>query len=443
VSAFHRPRSVRTRLALWYGLAVGLALVAYAGVVYAFFRASLLEQLDARLHEDYEAVEHAFERTSDGGLRWTAERHDPDAVSVETPWAEVSRADVVLLRRPAERGPAAGPFRTRDYVHRLDAEEFSIRVGRSESAVRHELRELLWIFGAGLLPAVVLAFLGGRVLARRALAPVDAMTERASTITADRLTDRLPVENPHDEMGRLATVFNEMFARLERSFDQLRRFTADASHELRTPLTAIRSVGEVGLREHRDEAGYREVVGSMLEEADRLTQLVDGLLTLSRGDAGGLKLERRTVDLVALVREVASHLAVLAEEKGQELTLNGVAQASADVDPLVVRQAVTNVVDNAIKYGPERSTVTISVSEEGSETTIGVTDQGPGISPEHRDRVFERFYRADPARSRGGVGLGLAIAKAAVEAHGGRIELDVGDRGGCTFRLVLPRRTPG
>lgn len=433
-----RPSSLRTRLAIWYGLAVGIALLLYAMGVYAFFRASMFEQLDSRLHDDYELAEHAFEETADGGLRWTSEVHDPDAASVEAPWTEVAKpGGPTLLRRPASSDAGAGPFQTREYMHRLGASDYVVRVGRSEQAVRQELNELLVILGLGLLPGVLLAFLGGLVLARRALAPVGAMTERARTITAERLTERLPVENPWDELGQLATVFNDLISRLERSFDQLRRFTADASHELRTPLTAMRTVGEVGLGERRDEAGYREVVGSMLEEADRLTRLVDGLLTLSRGDAGRLKLELHSLDLVALAREVASHLGVLAEDKGQTLEVRALGPVLADVDAVVLRQAVTNLVDNAIKYGPGGSRVTISVAREEGGAAIAVTDEGPGVPVEHREHVFERFYRVDPARPRGGVGLGLSIAKAAVEAHGGTLGLAPED-GGSTFRVFIP-----
>jgi heavy metal sensor kinase len=423
-----------------YGLAVGIALLLYAGVVYAFYRASLFEQLDRRLHDDYEAAEHAIERTADGGLRWTAEPHDAEAGSDEAPWVEVSRpGGPALLRRPEARAPAAPPVRTRRYTHRLGDEELVLVVGRSERVVRHELDELLLTFALALVPAVALAFLGGRILARRALAPVEAMTERARTLTAERLAERLPVENPRDELGRLAGVFNDMFSRLQSSFDELRRFTADASHELRTPLTAIRAVGEVGLGERRDEAGYRDVVGSMLEEVDRLARLVDGLLTLSRGDAGHVRLERRPVDVTSHVRDVAGHLGVLAEERKQTLTVESSGPVIVDADAVVLRQAVTNLVDNAIKYGPEGSRVTVAVSGRGDEATVAVTDQGQGIPAEHRERIFDRFYRVDPSRPRGGAGLGLAIAKAAVEAHGGRVDVHSADGRGSTFRIVLPR----
>src|SRR5262249_9366571 len=160
----------------------------------------------------------------------------------------------------------------------------------------------------GLPLGVAAAGLGGYSLARRALAPVDNMAERARLITAERLKERLPVDNPEDELGRLATVFNETLTRLEPSFEQMRRFTAHASHELRTPLTAMRSVGEVGLRGKRDEPAYREIIGSMLEEVDRLSHLVDRLLTMSRADTGVAALSTETVNLCELAEEVASQL---------------------------------------------------------------------------------------------------------------------------------------
>lgn len=437
-----RPKSLRTRLALWYGAAVGVALLVYAGLVYGFFRQSMLGQLDDRLREDHEIAEHAFEEAPGGGLRWKEERHEhDDATSPEAPWVEVFRpGGPVLLRHPGLGDGADGPWRTYEDTYRLGEVEYLIRVGRSEAPVAAELRGLLLLFALALVPMVGLAFLGGRALARRALAPVGAMTERAKDITADRLTERLPLEDPDDELGRLGAVFNDMFARLERSFDRLRRFTADASHELRTPLTAIRSVGEVGLRERRDEAAYREIIGSMLEEVDRLTQLVDGLLVLSRGDARRARVEREPSDLAALARDVVSRLGVLAEERGQTLSVTAEGSVTGNVDALLLRHALTNVVDNAIKYGPEGSRVVVAVTERDGAATLSVSDEGPGIAPEHRDRVFERFYRVDPARPRGGAGLGLAIAKWAVEAQGGRIELESTEGKGSTFRIVLPRR---
>jgi heavy metal sensor kinase len=365
-----RPRSVRLRLALWYGAAVALAVVLYAAGVYLFVRDSLREELDRRLHDDVALIEA-----------------------------------------------------------RLD----------------HELNELLVGLALGLPIAAIGAALGGYYLARRTLLPVERMTEQAASITAERLRARLPVDNPADELGRLATVFNEMLRRIEEAFDRLRRFTADASHELRTPLTAIRSVGEVGLRERRDETTYREVIGSMLEEADRLTRLVDSLLFLSRADSGHTLARRRTVPLHGLARDVATHLAVLAEERGQTIEVDGEWSIEADGDPLLLREALVNIVDNAIKYSPAGSGIRVRVySHEQGEATIEVIDAGPGIDAEHHARIFERFYRVDEGRSRerGGSGLGLAIARWAVEANRGRIEVESEVGRGSTFRIVVKAVPP-
>src|SRR5206468_7037691 len=182
-----------------------------------------------------------------------------------------------------------------------------------------QLWEILVVLVLGLPVVVVLAGAGGYVLARRALTPIDHLASEARRITADRLHERLSVPNQHDEIGRLAAVINETFARLESSFDQLRRFTADASHELRTPLSVIRGIGEAGLGETRTAAEYKEAMGSMLEEVDRLTNLVDTLLRLSHGDAGRVRLSRKAVDLGELARDVVSSLALLAEERRQDV----------------------------------------------------------------------------------------------------------------------------
>jgi heavy metal sensor kinase len=302
------------------------------------------------------------------------------------------------------------------------------------------LRELSALLAFGLPLAVAAAGLGGYLVARRALAPIERMAERAQSITAERLSDRLPVHNADDEMGRLATVFNETLGRLERSFDQMRRFTTDVSHELRTPLTSIRSVGEVGLRGgHRDEASYRAMIGSMLEEADRLAGLVDRLLTLSRAESGQATLAREVVDLRGLAEEVVSHLGVLAEEKGQRLTIDATDGAlSAVADRQVLRQALINLVDNAIKFSPAGGDIRIRIAATAHEALFDVSDSGPGIADEARSRIFDRFYRSDDAPA-GGTGLGLSIAKGAVEANGGRLTLEHSSHGGSTFRIIMPR----
>jgi heavy metal sensor kinase len=458
--------SVRVRLTLWYTAALTVVLALYAGGVFVFLQHHLATELDRQLHDDFEAAEQMLERTPDGGVRWRTDPHHEESDSAEhRQWLEVwSPAGHLLYRSPApgtvELGPAPvgsqeapGPVsRTLpgDLHVRLLQGSYAvgglpvvIRVARAEGPLRHALQTFLLVLVLGLPLAVGMAGVGGYALARRVLAPVGQMAEQARRITAERLGERLPVANPVDELGQLAAVFNDTFARLERSFAQMRRFTADASHELRTPLTAIRSVGEVGLRTPRDEAAYRDIIGTMLEEVDRLRHLVEGLLTLSRADAGSVPLTPELVDLAVLAREVVHHLGVLAEEKHQSLAVDATQPVPVWGDRLVLRQALINVVDNAIKYSADKATIRVVVSEHPQGATLAVTDTGPGIAPPHRAHVFDRFYRVDTARSRalGGTGLGLAIARWAVEVHGGRIELESEEGRGSTFRIVLPAST--
>ena len=316
-----------------------------------------------------------------------------------------------------------------------------IQIARSEGPMRQQLNDLAVILVLGLPLGVAAAGFGGYTIAKRALAPVERMTDRARTITAERLSDRLPVHNPDNEMGRLATVFNETLGRLEASFEQMRRFTGDVSHELRTPLTAIRSVGEVGLRERRDEPAYRAIIGSMLEEVDRLSGLVDRLLTLSRAESGQAKLSVEVVDLRNLAEEVVGHLGVLAEEKRQTLTVDVVGAPRGLGDRLVLRQSLINLVDNAIKYTPAGGAIHLRVSDTPSGPAIDVRDTGPGIAPEVRTKIFDRYDRGGNSRSDGigGSGLGLAIAKWAVEVNGGLLSLESTTGTGSTFRMTLAR----
>jgi signal transduction histidine kinase len=308
--------------------------------------------------------------------------------------------------------------------HRIASKPWSFRSHDPEAAMRAPAASA-HLYQAPV--AVAVAGLGGYTLARRALLPVERMTERARSISADRLSDRLAVENPDDEMGRL-----------ESSFEQMRRFTADVSHELRTPLTAIRSVGEVGLRERRDEAAYRGIIGSMLEESDRLASLVDRLLTLSRAETGQAKLADE-FDLASWGRG-GRHLDVLADEKRQSISVERTGTPHAYADRVVVRQAVINLVDNAIKFSPEGGRIRIRVADTPDEARLDVIDSGSGIDAAARDRIFDRFYRAASVPDgAAGAGLGLSIAKGAVEANNGRLTLAASGPGGSTFRIALPR----
>src|SRR5207249_7341323 len=260
-----------------------------------------------------------------------------------------------------------------------------IRVAYGEDRLWRELSVFGEVLLLGFPIAVLLAGFGGYALARKALAPIDSMATQATKISAERLSDRLSIENSEDELGKLGSVFNAMLGRLQAAFDQLRRFTADASHELRTPLTAIRSVGEVALQDQRSPAEYRDVIGSMLEEVDRLTRLAESLLALSRADAGHIQLQREDISLVRIAKEASSVVEVLAEEKQQHIEIEGDANLAVSVDRLILRQAIINLLDNAIKYSPPRSRILGRVQSGGDNRVfLDVIDQGSGVPREHQ-----------------------------------------------------------
>jgi heavy metal sensor kinase len=468
VSASWRPRSIRLRITIWHAGALTAVLLGYAAFVFFFLRQQLAAELDRQLREDYELAEESLALASDGTVRWAPStyRHDEPEID-EARWIEVWTGGRLTARYPDARAalpvlpdaPDGLPMgfssltiaegwrvRVLQEPHVLDGATAIVRAVRSEERMNRELATLLLVLLLGLPAAVGIAGTGGYWIARRALAPVNRMVARARRITAERLQERLPVENPDDELGLLAAAFNEMFARLERSFEQLRQFTADASHELRTPLTALRSVGEVGLRSARDEPHLREVIVSMLEEVDWMTQLVESLLALSRAESGRWPISRERFDLCDLAAEVVAHLEPLAGEKRQSLALAAEAPAlPLFADRTLLRQALINLIDNAVKYTPPAGAIRVEMRQEGACAFLAVIDSGPGIAPEHQSRVFDRFYRVDASRARasGGFGLGLAIARWAVESQGGSIELSSEAGKGSTFQVVLPMNFSG
>jgi heavy metal sensor kinase len=456
MSVHRRTTTVRARLTMWYLGAMLVVLAVYATGVFAFVKRSASQALDERVRSDFHWAEEMWEQRPDGTFTW----FEGDPGQADGPWLKVWAPDGELIYRtfsadwyPIEESarlaaqadgrivavPAArATFRVLSGHSRLGGRPVVIQVARSEASTRMELSQLLLFLALGVPLAGAVAGLGGYSLARRALAPVERMAERARSIAADRLGERLPVDNPNDELGRLASVFNATLGRLESAFGQMQRFTSDVSHELRTPLTAIRSVGEVGLRERRDERAYREIIGSMLEEADRLSCLVDRLLTLSRVDSGQAKLSFEVIDVGDLAADVAAQLGVLAEEKHQIIEIASVGSPQCLGDRVLLRQALTNIVDNAIKYSPDGERIDIRVSGSPAGSIVDVSDSGPGIAPSREGRIFDRFYRAGGADSLPGTGLGLAIAKWAVEAIGGSLSLQKTPGGGCTFRMTLP-----
>lgn len=461
-----RPRHLRARLTLWYvSVLAALLILAWGGTCALLFR-QLRSQLDHFAVQEIETVEGLFFFNPEGQLRLREDYHNhPESKDVIERFLEVRSPDgSVLFRneRLGDRALGGTPFagegsggysersarlsdgtrvRLVSRVHSLDGRPLLIRLAHSEEPLFSRLKDLL-LASLLVLPLVLVAAgIAGYGLARRALNPIEQMARRAQDITPEKLHERLPNDDTDDELGQLARVFNGTLGRLERAFEQLRRFTSDASHELRTPLAMIRSVGEVGLQKDGTRAEYRDIIGSMLEEVNRLTSLIDNLLTISRADSGHIQLHRTVVPVMALAREAAGLFEILMEEKSQRLSLEGDEHAEVEGDGLFLRQALVNILHNAVKYSPVGEAISVRVRNGHANTVVvEIQDNGPGIPVEDQARVFDRFYRVDKARWResGGAGLGLSIAKWAVEAHGGSIGLDSFPNQGCTFRISLP-----
>jgi heavy metal sensor kinase len=286
---------------------------------------------------------------------------------------------------------------------------------------------------------LVAASAAGWVLVRRALDPVDRMRKKAEQIGIAHLHERLAAPNPRDQIGRLASTLNAMLDRLEEGVAARRRLIADASHELRTPLAAMRAELDVSLRDPARTPAERATLESVREDVGRMSRTVDNLLTLALADEGQLELLRKPVDLRGLARHAVEPMLALAALKGVGLDVAG-EPAVASGDPDRLEQALTNLIENAIKYTPAGGRVTVTSWARSDEVGITVADTGAGISSEARAHVFDRFYRSDPSRSRasGGSGLGLAICQEILMAHGGRVSLESEPGRGSAFTVVLP-----
>jgi len=444
---FRQP-SVRARLTLWHAGVLTLIVCIFSAGILLFVEARLYATLDAQLDREIATISKMYreepEELKDLASHWGIRLFQVDEGGGIRQQTESWEREG--LSRALQPGDSASPLSwtapdgRRYRVHSVSEPSYRVAAAVDEASLRDTLWTLAVILAMGIPFAAGLAVAGGYFLAGRVLSPVGAMAQKAREITAESLAKRLPVENAQDEFGQLAIVFNDTLSRLQDAFERLRRFTADASHELRTPLTAMRSVGEVALQNTLDAVAYRDVIGSMLEEVDRLTRLVESLLILTRADSGKIQLAPEVLDLGGLVGHVIEQLRVLADEKQQELTLRTRIRVHAMGDAALIRLALMNLIHNAIKYTPNGGTITVEVNATSGRAIVGVRDTGPGIPAAHRDRIFDRFYRVDTGRSReeGGVGLGLAITRWAVEANGGQIELASDGTDGSLFRIILP-----
>ena len=296
---------------------------------------------------------------------------------------------------------------------------------------------------AGGLAFLGLAVAGGLALARQALRPVTRSIRTVRDLNPADLSARLSLTGSGDALDQLAATVNDLLDRLAAYHDQAARFTADASHELRSPLAAMRSAIEVALQRPRDADAYRDVLATLGERADRLAALVNGLLLLARADAGQVELRPEPLDLASLAADVAELFRPLAEERGIALACDLPAPVPVVGDRPRLRQLVTNLVDNAIKFTEPGGSVTLRAARHDGRALLEVADTGAGIPADRLPHVFDRFYQADPARSSEGAGLGLSIGRWIAEAHGGAIRAESLPGRGSTFTVLLPCGNPG
>jgi heavy metal sensor kinase len=464
-------RTLRFRLTLWYCFVLMGALGGLGVLVYSVLRYQLLRHHDGELreaaaavvevlsvHEDCEHLTADQQASLDrlgrlvlvhevGGERRVFYR-SRDTVGVELPFdLDVPEAQ---LAAPPTFETCWGP----GGIVRVYSVPYRSRIGRrgiirvmqplgDVSEPMHALRDTLLLTTPF---ALAVAFAGGFLLARRALRPVDRVSRLAREIEASNLSRRLPESPVDDEIGRLVGTFNQMIARLEASFEGMKRFTADASHELRSPLATMRGTIDVVLDRPREPEEYRQALQSVGEDVDRLRYVVDDLLVLARADAGRLPLQRAPLQLRPVVADVVEAFQARAAELGVRLVAGRRDDLTIVGDERWLRQLLTNLVENALKFsaGSERTggpEVRVELKAAPGVAVIAVLDSGPGIPDEALDKVFQRFYRVDAARRHGGAeghGLGLAIAAWIVHEHGGRILAENRADGGTIFTATLP-----
>jgi len=494
-------RSIRAKLSLWYTAIVSVTLLAFGIIAYFSTSASLVENLDLSLRNEVRWLRAIIEpkakkiprkahrkpqpppppkQAAKGGtktksaqdLKATDEWSREDSAAADQIWKQIyehtllnpkkqliqvnDRYDDIIykslslgedslyyndvpyysIKLVTIRGPKGQEIR----LAATQNEYVKIFVAYPIAELNEALQSLFSIFLVLVPIAVIISIAGGWFLAKKSLQPVDQITRTAHEITAQNLDRELPEPGVNDEIGRLASTFNEMIRRLKKSFDQIKQFTVDASHELRTPLTIMRGEVELAMRSKKTPDEYRRALASILDEILRVQSIIDNLLLLSKSDLGQAIVTFEPVRLDALLEELYEDSTLLAMPKHIHVELKRNDPVVVRGDKFRLRQLLLNLIDNAVKYTPESGTIRLRLEQSNGVANISVEDTGIGIPAEEIGNIFNRFYRVDKARSRelGGSGLGLAIAKWIVESHNGTITVQSEVNKGSTFTVTLP-----
>ena len=458
-----RPMPIRLRLTLWYFSILAAGLLAFAFLILATLQHAVHRTVDNQLREHMSAVRKILNEDENGAA--SALQHDLDEDAELAP-------DLTLLKiwgrqgNVVYRSPAMARFRVSDNlpqtterpITRRGQHHHPLRVLVRDIATPHagylvfvaipirdfaeaiqQVENTLWI----LIPLLLLlAALGGYWVAGRALSPVLSMIAAAEAIHPGDLSARLQVPAAADELQRLALTLNRMLARMQAGFERITRFTADASHELRTPVALLRTRAEVLLRRTRTPAEYQSALQASLQELENTSALLEELLLLARADAGAETLQFADVHLDQLVRVTVADMQALTEEKHLSWSLELPPQSvQVRGDAGALRRMLLVLLDNAVKYTPEHGAIAVALHSRQGRVEVEIRDTGIGIAEPDLAHIFERFYRADPARVRtnGGVGLGLSIGRWIAERHGGSITVESTPGSGSVFRVALPQ----
>jgi len=461
--------SLRFRVTRWYAGMLAVSILLFGATMYFGLQSFLYSSLRNSLLDDARAIgTRILEDATQRGVSFViGEINEGYAPSSNGLFVRVTRADGLVMYRPQapanhnfdptlvpslpalqsasdcqEQSPGAQhlmvcalPYVTRDHTR------YVIEVGSTYGQIHKTMHGLAQIFWLGGPLIVLLAFVGGYVVMGRALEPVHALIERAEQISWREPNQRLPVFDTGDELEQLSRALNRMLDRLEEAFEHIRRFSADVSHELRTPLTIIRGEIETVVNQHRSSPQVLDILGSALEEAERLTRIADQLLVLSRLDVGEENIRAETVDLGLLAKSTGDQMRLLSEEKQLSLEFDITPGVFVQGNTSRLRQIVVNLLDNAIKFSRPGGGIRLSVHARDRMAVLEVSDEGVGIPVESLRHVFERFYRADKARSRetDGSGLGLSIVEAIAKAHGGTLRVTSEENIGTRVTLEIPR----
>ncbi len=454
---------IRWRLTVWYGIALLVVLIVFGGVCFWLLSEHLVERIDRELDE--ELAEFALEISFTSNELQMIEHLQQRFGAHNTFQFQVSKfgGDVVFrsdqLKKMDERLPLHSSTSTRTDHHNFTSQalpdvrlasrrtwaptgDVIVQVLAPLKEYRDERSHLLAMFFSVGPLTLAISLLGGYLLARGALSPLERIVAAAEQITAKCIDQRIEVANKDDELGRLARTLNSMLDRLQFAIDDMRRFCADAAHELRTPLTVLRTEAEVVLRSLRDAEGYRKAIEVSLHEIERLSRMTEQLLTLSREDSGIPFANFDDVRLDALLRDVVDGLRTKAHEQRVEIEVQPLATCIVDGDDVRLSRLFYNLLDNAIKNTLPNGRVSISMNVGEADVRVVVDDTGVGIPAEHLPKVFGRFYRVDESRSStiagGGAGLGLSICQVIAERHRGKVELKSALGIGTQATVILP-----